>query len=34
MENLPTVEDLIVMAEEAINNLEELRAYLVNLGDK
>ena len=26
-------EDLIVLCEEAINNLEEVRAYLVNLGD-
>jgi hypothetical protein len=26
-------EDMIVLAEEAINNLEELRAYLVNQGD-
>lgn len=34
MPNQPTIEDLIVLAEEAINNLEELRAYLVNLGDK
>jgi hypothetical protein len=28
-----TREDMIVLAEEAINNLEELRAYLVNQGD-
>lgn len=28
-----TREDLIVMCEEAINNLEEVRAYLVNKGD-
>lgn len=28
-----TREDLIVLAEEAINNLEEIRAYLVNQGD-
>jgi hypothetical protein len=27
-----TREDLIVLAEEAINNLEEIRAYLVNEG--
>lgn len=34
MEKKLTIEDLIVLAEEAINNLEELRAYLVNLGEK
>lgn len=28
-----TKEDLIVLAEEAINNLEDIRAYLVNQGD-
>ena len=28
-----TREDLIVLAEEAINTLEEIRAYLVNQGD-
>jgi hypothetical protein len=28
-----TREDLIVMCEEAINHLEEIRAYLVNQGD-
>jgi hypothetical protein len=28
-----TREDLIVMCEESINTLEELRAYLVNQGD-
>ena len=28
-----TREDMIVLAEEAINNLEELRAYLVNQGE-
>lgn len=28
-----TNEDLIVLCEEAINNLEEVRAHLVNLGD-
>jgi hypothetical protein len=28
-----TIEDMIVMIEESINNLEELRAYLVNQGD-
>jgi hypothetical protein len=26
-------EDLIVMCEESINTLEEVRAYLVNQGD-
>jgi hypothetical protein len=26
-------EDMIVYVEEAISNLEEVRAYLVNLGD-
>jgi hypothetical protein len=30
---LMTIEDMIVMIEESINNLEELRAYLVNQGD-
>jgi hypothetical protein len=28
-----TREDLIVLAEEAINTIEEIRAYLVNQGD-
>jgi hypothetical protein len=28
-----TREDLIVMCEESINTLEEVRAYLVNQGD-
>jgi hypothetical protein len=28
-----TREDLIVMCEESINTLEEVRAYLVNKGD-
>lgn len=28
-----TNEDIIVLCEEMINNLEEIRAYLVNLGD-
>ena len=28
-----TREDLIVMCEESINTLEELRAYLVNQGE-
>jgi hypothetical protein len=28
-----TREDIIVLAEEAINTLEEIRAYLVNQGD-
>jgi hypothetical protein len=28
-----TKEDMIVLCEEAINNLEEVRAYLVNQGD-
>ena len=26
-------EDLIVLIEESISNLEDVRAYLVNLGD-
>lgn len=26
-------EDIIVMCEEMISNLEDIRAYLVNLGD-
>lgn len=26
-------EDIIVLCEEMINNLEDIRAYLVNLGD-
>jgi hypothetical protein len=29
-----TREDLIVLCEEAINNLEEVRAYLVNEGER
>jgi hypothetical protein len=28
-----TNEDIIVLCEEMINNLEEIRAHLVNLGD-
>jgi hypothetical protein len=28
-----TREDLIVLCEEAINNLEEVRAYLINKGE-
>jgi hypothetical protein len=28
-----TNEDIIVLCEEMINNLEDIRAYLVNLGD-
>jgi hypothetical protein len=29
-----TREDMIVVCEEIINNAEEIRAYLINLGDK
>jgi len=32
-EKAMTREDLIVLCEEAINNLEEVRAYLVNEGE-
>jgi hypothetical protein len=28
-----TREDMLVIVEESINNLEEVRAYLVNQGD-